>query len=163
MKNVKKRKFIYKDEEIVEAQLDEKSEKSFIFNGKLFTDLLQKHFELNFDNKNEECEYISINNKEILKKGEFSFFIGNFDKNKKKSEIEYIIDFGNQKDLNNELNYIIKIGVEAYFSEKIIFNIEDKDDMISPIFTEDKIIGYAYKYNKSIKDYQSSQNYVKYF
>ena len=51
------------------------------------------------------------------------------------------------------------MGIDNYYNNRFIIN---KNDTVSPIFSNDEIIGYLYHYNDSIKDYSSLNEYIKY-
>ena len=100
--------------------------------------------------------FISINNKDILiDNAQFIIFIGNLNKKKISYNIDLILDFQHKDDFNHELNILIKIGFDKYCILKLLFNEGIKKDYIFPIFSNDKIIGYAYLYNSKIKDYSN--------
>ena len=61
-------------------------------------------------------------------------------------KLEYIFDYKNTSSFY-EINEIYS-DYENYFNNKLVFNKNSENDCISPIFNNDSIIGYAYKYNK---------------
>ena len=79
--------------------------------------------------------------------------MGNLDKNKFSYNIDLILDFKNKNEFNAELKVLINIGFINYLTRKLLFNGGISYDHIYPIFLNDKNIGYAYKYNSTIKDY----------
>jgi len=126
--------------------------KEFILVSKNIYNYLQSNFKINLNNLH--ISFISINNNDILiDNAQFIIFIGNLNKKKYSYNIYLILDFQNKNDFYDELNDLIKIGFDKYYIRKLLFNEGIKKDYISPIFSKDKIKGYAYIYNSAIKDY----------
>ena len=63
-------------------------------------------------------------------------------------KLEYIFDYKNTCSFY-EINEIYS-NYENYFNKKLLFNKNSENDCISPIFNNDSIIGYAYKYNQNL-------------
>ena len=58
----------------------------------------------------------------------------------------YILTYDRESYLYDELNSIKKNGIKKYMKERVFFLERKKEDIISPIFFENKIIGNCYKY-----------------
>ena len=126
--------------------------KEFFLVSKKIYNYLQQYFKIQL--KDLHISFISINNKDILiDNDQFIIFIGNLDKKKYSYNIDLILDFKTKNDFNEELKVLINIGYIKYFIKKLLFNEGISNDYIFPIFTNDKVIGYAYKYNSTTKDY----------
>jgi len=141
--NIEKIKFYTKKKNIY---------KEFFLVSKKIYKFLQKKFQIQLNDL--QISFISFNNKDILiDNAQFILFIGNLDRKKYYYNISLILDFQNENDFNDELKVLINIGFDKYFLKRLLFNEGIKNDYISPIFSNDRIIGYAYKYNSEIKDY----------
>ena len=82
------------------------------------------------------------------------------DKNKNKYDIKYIFEFDIESDLIKEITEITK-GTDAYIKNKSVFIGDNKNDIVSPIFSLSKIIGNVYKYNSNV-DFSKCIDYKKY-
>ena len=164
-KEIKNKKFEFKDE--FEEITIYNNKKLKIYNQFLLVDSsLYYYFEENFKIKAEEQKFVFkfVNQKIILKKNsnaQYMIFIVNF--GAKQCSIEYILDYNKNKDLEKEFNDLIKSGIEKYFNEKMMFNKEDnKNDITSPIISDEEIIGCGYKYNSNVKEYINADNRINY-
>ena len=134
--------------------------KDFFLVSKNISNYLQMIFKIKLIDLH--ISFISINNKDILiDNTQFIIFIGNLNKNKFSYNIDLILDFQHKNDFNHELKALINIGFDKYCILRLLFNEGIKKDCIFPIFSNDKIIGYAYLYNSTIKDY-SKFNLIDY-
>ena len=123
---------------------------NFIIITKDTKDLLYKEFFLNFEITNilfgENKIFI-----EVEKNGENILEIGHLDKNNIFIP-NLFFDYYTNQILNHNKNLLINKGFDKYLDYYLLF----KKDLYSPIFDEDnKIIGNAFKYNSSIKDFSS--------
>ena len=131
-----------------------------LINQKMFNDYISTIFKFKCQKKN--ISFISVNNKHILKfnnKNQYRIFIGTFNPKNCSYNIEQILDFDNTQYLNDEFNALISMDIDNYYNKRLMIN---KNDNISPIFSGEKIIGYSYYYNNSIKDYSFLNKYIKY-
>ena len=77
-------------------------------------------------------------------------------------EIKYILEFNSNKSFENERNIIIEGGdIDNYIETKMIFDKNNKNDYISPIFSKNEFIGYCYIYKQNIK-YKDCINYYEF-
>ena len=76
--------------------------------------------------------------------------------------LKYIIYFPDNKDLKDNLKIIKNIGIEQYLQNQAVFNRENRDDTISPIFSELKEIGACYKIEPGVNDYSNKKDYFQY-
>ena len=126
--------------------------KDFFLVSKKIYNYLQKNFQMQLNDY--QIYFISINNKGILIDNSQSIiFIGYLDKKQYSYNFNLILDFQNKNDFNDELKILIKIGFEKYFFKRLFFNEGIKIDYISPIYSNERIIGYAYRYIPTIKEY----------
>ena len=58
----------------------------------------------------------------------------------------YILTYDRESYLYDEINYIKKNGIKKYMEERVVFSDKNENDLISPIFSGNKIIGNFYKY-----------------
>jgi hypothetical protein len=97
-----------------------------------------------------------INNNE---KEQSYTLIGNIINNKNIFKLECILDYNDIMGLDQHLDQICN-NYNEYVSNNLIFNDKFKDDYVSPIFDNNEIIGYGYKYNEQLNnDY--SEYYTK--
>ena len=130
-----------------------------IVSQKLFNQNFLKIFKLKIEKQ--KISFKSINNNDIIiikDNEQYTIFIG--DINSDYFIFKMILDFKKVDYLNNELNYIIKHGLKNYSSQKLIFN--NDNDFVCPIISEDKILGYAYKYNTSTQNFKCLNEHMKY-
>ena len=130
-----------------------------LINEKIYHYLLHKNFDsLNnilhtiYLHKNGDVIIISDNNQNTLIFGttmDISF------------KINYILEYKISNIIEKELKYISTYGEEEYIKHKTVFNVNNNNDFISPIFSENDIIGYCYKYYPNI-DYSKCFNYLNY-
>ena len=76
--------------------------------------------------------------------------------------VKYIFYFSDDSDLFNDLKIITNSGIKNYINDRTIFNTENINDCISPIFSNKNIIGYAYKLSPGINDYNNKMDYSAY-
>ena len=139
-------------EKIYFYKSNKKIYKDFFLVSKNISNYLQMIFKIKLIDSH--ISFISINNKDILiDKSQLIIFIGNLKKNTFSYNIDLILDFQHKNDFNQELKVLINIGFDKYCIQRLLFNEGIKKDFIFPIFSNDKIIGYAYLYNSTIKDY----------
>ena len=158
---IKKTKFEFKDESGEITIYNNKKLK--IYDQFLLVDnSLYYYFKENFKINSDDQHFLLkfINQKAILKKNnntQYMLFIINF--NTKQCSIEYILDYNKSEDLEKEFNALINSGIEQYFNEKLMFNKENNDDIMSPIFSNEEIIGYGYKYSPDFQK-KFKANYI---
>jgi len=119
---------------------------------------LKTNFKFVQDNK--PVYYIHINTGGDIIYFDNILLYGNIDKNKNTYEIKYIFEFDKISDLENEIKEIQK-SPETYIRFNCVFIDNNKDDIISPIYSSSKTIGTIYKY-KSQNDYSKCVDYKKY-
>ena len=135
--------------------------KEFILiSQKLFNDCISKVFNIKLENQ--DISFISVNNKHILNinnNNQYIILIGKYNPQNCSYNIEQILDYESAQYLKDEFNYLIKMDIDNYYNNRLIIN---KNDIVSPIFSNDEIIGYLYYYDEYILDYSSSNEYIKY-
>ena len=89
-------------------------------------------------------------------------FTGNLDIDKHLFNVIYIFDFDKDKYLKEALNIIQANNIEYYMKEKTVFNGENCKDFVSPIFGENKELGFCYKYEEGINYSDLYIQYEKY-
>ena len=107
-----------------------------------------------FYSKNKEGDIIIDENKECIIYGridENNFF-----------NVKYIFYFSNGNDLEDELNKIGIYGIQKYLDDNTVFNKENSNDCISPIFSNKNILGNAYRVNPGINNYKNKIDYSAY-
>ena len=119
---------------------------------------LKTNFKFVQDNK--PVYYIHINTGGDIIYFDNILLFGNIDKNKNTYEIKYIFEFDKISDLENEIKEIQK-SPETYIRFNCVFIDNNKDDIISPIYSSSKTIGTVYKY-KSQYDYSKCIDLKKY-
>ena len=146
--------------------------KKFILINENMYELLKKNFTIS---TNSQIFHYIHKNIDILSINDFeqkTILFGKIDKSNNCYDIKYIFEY---KSFNNviqtELKEIETIGPESYFSEKTVFNANNINDCISPIFFSNnkEILGNCYKYNNNINynkcidytDFLSSKNLIK--
>ena len=134
--------------------------KEFIILDQSILSILQLNF--NFESNIQYVKFLSYNNYDILEINnipQYTFLFGNYNNQTNIFIIKYILDFEYSFYFEQELNLIKNNNIEKYINNRLIFNDNNNNDLISPIFGDNKIIGYGYKYKDSIKDYTSYFNY----
>ena len=141
------------------------TESKTIYSYDNFIIVSQKLFNQNFLNifniEKQKISFISINDNDIIiikDNKQYTIFIG--DINGYYFIVKMILDFKKENYLDNEINDIIKHGVNNYSSKKLIFN--NDNDLVCPIISEDKMLGYAYKYNKKKNNFKCLNEHIKY-
>ena len=127
-----------------------------------------KSFKKNFGLKNLKYNtYLQhINGDIIINK--FSqqnlILFGNINYKEYTFNIKFIFDFEKSKMLDNELEYLMKNEIKDYIKNKTLFNEKNESDIISPIFDNDKEIGYCYKYYSNMQNpnYNNFYDYKNY-
>ena len=71
---------------------------------------------------------------------------GKIDKNKNIFDIKYIFTFNSESSVNTEIT-TIKTNIENYIKNSTVFISNNPNDLISPIFSGNNIIGTVYKYS----------------
>ena len=133
-----------------------------LINQKHFNDYLAPNFKITLEKQN--ISFLTNNSKDIIKinnNKQFTIFVGNFDYANYSYQIEKILDFGKADDLNSEFKFLKNVGINQYYNERL-FNDKKEGDLIFPIFSNEKIIGYSYDYSPKIKDYSQQNEYIKY-
>ena len=135
-----------------------------LIDRKIFSYLFEKYFFISL--KNQCMSFISNNNEDILiihNESQNTIFVGKYDNDKYFYKIDYILYFENFKKLDNELKSIKSLGFNSYINKKLILSkINENETYVFPIFTENEIVGYLYKYNLSILNYNNIINYIEY-
>ena len=85
---------------------------------------------------------------------------GKIDKNKNIFDIKYIFIFNSESSVNTEIT-TIKTNIENYIKNSTVFISNNPNDLISPIFSGNNIIGTVYKYSPD-NDYSKNVDYTKY-
>ncbi len=124
--------------------------------------LLNKYFQ--FSSKISHIYYLHKNLDILIlnNQRQKTILLGTLNKSSNIYDIKYILDYKLEFNAQNELNIIKAKGPEEYIREKTIFNLNDANDNISPIFyNNDDIMGYCYKYYKNI-NYNGCINSIKF-
>jgi len=123
--------------------------------------ILIKNFSLN---KLEYKEYLQHKNGDIIT-NKFSkqnlILFGNINSKEYSFNINFIFNFEKSKNFENELKYLMDNEIKEYIRKKTLFNEKNESDNISPIFDNDKEIGYCYKYYSNIQ-YHKYNNFYNY-
>ena len=122
---------------------------------KIFKEI-RANLSLNFSPK---YFYYTYNDGDIIasnKDSQYFILFGNINNESHLFNLRYILDFDHGSYLNTELNTIKQFGIEFYMKEKTIFSEGNNKDLISPIFSEEKELGYFYKYSPGI-NYQDGK------
>jgi len=83
--------------------------------------------------------------------------IGSIINNKNVFELEYILEFKDEYNLFDQIDQIYK-SYSHYASDKLVFNDKYEGDCVSPIFDNNEIIGYGYKYKEKFNNDYSEYN-----
>ena len=132
----------------------------FILVNQQIYDLLKINFFFSSDKK--EIYYIhkTIDILIINDCSQYSILFGLFDELSNSYTIKYIFDYISKDLIKKELNEILVIGYKEYIRGKTVFNQNEPNDNISPIFENDNdMIGYCYKYNNNV-DYNKNKYYI---
>ena len=78
-----------------------------------------------------------------------------------KFEIQYIFDYKDQTIIDNEMKILLQYNIPNYIYNKTGISPQGNKEMISPIFDNNNLIGYCYKYSKNY-DYKNCFNYANY-
>jgi len=127
----------------------------FILVDEQICELLKKNFKIQLSNsydyfKKNDNIIIKLNSKNII-------LILNIILCTNSYNIKYIFVYNKLKE--EDFSEIYSKGIEEYLKEKTIFNENNKNDCISPIFSGNNIIGNCYKY---VSDYTNCINYSDY-
>ena len=118
-------------------------------------------FSKNFDSfKCEYNTYLSHMDGDIIivnKYSQNSILFGKINSIDYSFDIKFIINFKNNDFLKKELEVLMKNKINEYIETKNLFN-ENSLNIISPLFDNDNIVGYCYKYNSN-KQYSNNNNY----
>ena len=116
----------------------------------------------NFDIKDkiDIVNYINNANYDIIYKDNILYY-GKYNKNSNSYEIKYIFEFESENLLYSEIDDINR-DIENYIKKNTVLKENNIDDKISPIFSENKIIGNIYKYNEMDCDYSNYFDYSKF-
>ena len=87
--------------------------------------------------------------------------MGIIDKKLNKFTIQHIFDFNDKNILEKELQVILNYTIPNYIYNKTCFSPQNKNDIFSPIFDNDNIIGNYYQYKENY-DYRNCANYLNY-
>jgi len=134
--------------------------KDFIILDQLTYVLLQRNF--NLDINYQPIKFVSNNNWEIMvinNNYQHIILLGNYNKSINIFRIKYILDFSCSLNLAKEYNYIKVNKIEKYIKSRLVFSNNNNTDLISPIFSDNEIIGYGYKYKEGINDYSPYFDY----
>ena len=107
--------------------------------------------------------YLSCQNKDIIsiiKDTQNIILIGKMNNENGLYNIKYILDFISNQIYTNEIKLIAN-NVDNYIKSKFVFNDKNKNDFISPLFSNNEFIGFCYKYMPNI-DYSNCINYYCY-
>ena len=131
----------------------------FIINQEIM-DIFKNTFSDSFNPNN--IYYFNYENADIITFGQYSqysIYIGMIHRERYSYNINYILNFQTYNDYSTTRNILTKVNAKDYINDKTIFNINKKRDFISPIISEDKILGCCYKYNLGV-DYNACINYI---
>ena len=127
----------------------------------------------NFDIKNiikdETISYYKYHQDDLIiinNKNQYSILIGKYDEKNYYYEINYILEYENLECFEDDTKYLLekktkyRTGVFSFIKENTKLDMNNENDIISPIFDDETIIGYCYVYDSSISDYTQYSNYV---
>ena len=118
----------------------------------------------NFNNNsilNQNIYYSSHKNKDIItieNDTQHTILLGNINKDNYTFNVQYILEFNSIESFNDEKNIILGSNIDMYIKNKMIFDKNKNDDLISPILSKNKLIGYCYIYKSNV-DYNNCMNY----
>ena len=143
---------------------------NFFMINKEFTHIFNLYFSEFFNCNN--ITYVSHAKGDIIiidKFQQYSLFFGKISYKNFAFDIEFIFDFNDSYHLEKECINLLNKEIIEYIQEKTIFNDNNILNIISPIFENDGIIGYCYKYSSKSNnkydidcfDYLSNDNLLK--
>ena len=69
-------------------------------------------------------------------------------KEENKFDIQYIFDYKDNNILGNEMKLLLQYNIPNYIYNKTVFSPQSNQEMISPIFDNNHLIGNCYRYSK---------------
>ena len=134
--------------------------KNFIIINQEIFNFIKNEIGYSINAKN--INYLSIKNGDIITietDKQNSMLIGNIEENNFK--IKYILEFNSNKILNDEKKNINDI--DKYIEKRMVFNKDNKNDLISPILEKNTLIGYCYQYKSDISvNYNNLTNFYQF-
>ena len=136
--------------------------KEFILvNGHIFN-YIKNLFNIQINKQN--INIYSIQNKDIItieEEPQNTILIGNIvnaNNIYKNYNIQYIFEYQTNPLYSQEKNILLFNGIDNYIKNKIVINENNNNDLLSPIISENKFIGYFYKYFPNV-NYNYCFNY----
>jgi hypothetical protein len=132
--------------------------KNFFMINEEISQIFAKNFNLDY----EYNTYLSHMNGDIIiisKDPQYSILFGKINSMDYSFDIKYILDFDKNNKLENELKKLMHNEIKEYIKNNTLFN-ENEQNFSSPIFDNNEIIGYFYKY---YSNRQCSKNSNFYF
>ena len=116
-----------------------------IINENIFNNI---KIELSLKESKNNIYYIYKNGDIFLINNNYEYFIvyGNLFKEKHFFDVKYIFDYDKEQYLNEALNIVQENSIDYYMEQRTVFNQEDSNDYISPIFGEEVEQGFCYKF-----------------
>ena len=130
---------------------------NFGFINKKILDLLIGNSNLNKQNIIIKATYDKKSIAIINNNEQHTMLIGSIINNKNVFELEYILEFKDEYNLFDQIDQIYK-SYSHYASDKLVFNDKYEGDCVSPIFDNNEIIGYGYKYKEKFNNDYSEYN-----
>ena len=133
--------------------------KDFIFVFEHIYDNVKKYFDNSINQQ--DIYYSSHKNEDILtinSENQNTILIGKLDSHYSSFDIEYIFEYNSYDLFNKEKNIILAGNIGNYIETKTIFEKNKKGEYLSPIISENKLIGYSYIYKEN-KRYDKDFNF----
>ena len=134
----------------------------------LLNENMYNNFENTFGNSisKQNIYYLNKDNYDIItieKAPEYTMFLGKIDNDQNNFKVNYILDCDSEDSLRKIKN---EITIKNYIDDKMIFDENITNNIISPIFSNNKLIGTCYKYKPNInytdKKYINFYDYLSY-
>jgi len=127
---------------------------NFVMINDEFCQIFNRYFSKTFYCNN--ISYASHINGDIIIINDFgiqnSILFGKLNHKDFSFDIKFIFDFKYNYCLENESKNLMNKEIKEYIKEKIIFNDNNIENNLSPIYENDEIIGYCYKYSSDLNN-----------
>ena len=135
--------------------------KDFILVFEHIYDNIKKYFDNSINQQ--DINYSSHKNEDILTintEDQNTILIGKLDSHNSSFDIKYIFEYNSYNLFDKEKNIILAGNINNYIENKTIFEKNKKEEYLSPIISENKLIGYGYIYKEN-KRYDKYFNFYK--
>ena len=133
--------------------------KDYIFVFEHIYDNIKKYFDNSINQQ--DINYSSHKNEDILTintEEQNTILIGKLDSHNSSFDIKYIFEYNSYNLFDKEKNIILAGNINNYIENKTIFEKNKKEEYLSPIISENKLIGYCYIYKEN-KRYDKEFNF----